>query len=229
MDTASEHISQNVANPLLGGGAGGEVVIPSAYFAPIAFYVPMAKEGKVCIEQHDNFVKQTFRNRCIIAGPNGRQVLTIPVEKNPQGKTPMREIHISNHGNWRHLHWNALESSYGKSPFFEYYADDIEPFFRQHWEFLFDFNEAIRQKMCELLCIEAQVEFTQQYEAPSTLATDVLDMRQLAEPSVLDKLACSPYYQVFASRQGFIPNLSILDLLFNLGPESLIYLNKQTL
>lgn len=199
-------------------------LLTSAYFAPIAWYVPMARGGEVYIEQHDNFVKQTWRNRCVIAGPNGRQVLTVPVEKNPKGKTPMRDVRISDHGNWRHLHWNALESSYGKSPFFEYYADDIRPFFERRWEYLLDYNEEIRQKVCELLQIDAKVSYSSQFFAPETLPEEVLDLRPLAEPSLLEAQPCTPYYQVFAQRQGFIPNLSILDLLFNLGPEGLVYL-----
>ncbi len=202
------------------------VLLTSAYFSPLAWYVPMAKGENVCLEQHDNFVKQTWRNRCVIAGPNGRQVLTVPVEKNPKGKTSMRDVRISDHGNWRHLHWNALESSYGKSPFFEYYADDIRPFFEQKREFLFDFNEEIREKMCELLQIDINLSCSSVYSAPKDLSPDVLDLRPLAEPSILDQQPCTPYYQVFAQRHGFIPNLSILDLLFNLGPEALIYLTR---
>lgn len=202
-----------------------DVIFTSAYFAPLAWYVPMAKGANVCIEQYDHFVKQTFRNRCIITGPNGKQVLTVPVEKNPKGKTLMREVRISDHGNWRHLHWNALESSYGKSPFFEYYTDDIRPFFEQKWEYLFDFNEAIRCKMCELLNIENEVRFSDHY-LPVEGVRDIIDLRSLSEPSVLEQCACTPYYQVFAQRHGFTPNLSILDLLFNLGPEALIYLNE---
>lgn len=203
-----------------------KALLPSAYFAPIAWYVPMARGAEVCIEQHDNFVKQTWRNRCAIAGPNGRQVLTVPVEKNPKGKTAMRDVRISDHGNWRHLHWNALESSYGKSPFFEYYADDLRPFFERRWEFLFDYNEEIRQKVCELLQIDAKVSYSSAFFAPEALPETTRDLRPLAEPSLLDALPCTPYYQVFAQRQGFIPNLSILDLLFNLGPEALIYLTN---
>ena len=158
-------------------------------------------------------------------GPNGRQVLTVPVEKIPMGKAPMRDVRISDHGNWRHLHWNALESSYGKSPFFAYYADDLRPFFVQRWSFLFDFNEAIRQTLCQLLDIDGQVSLTRSFLPSDQLPLGTLDFRPWAEPSMLDALPCPPYYQVFASRLGFMPNLSILDLLFHLGPEALVYLS----
>ncbi len=202
-----------------------KILLTSAYFAPLAWYIPLAKGANVCMEQHDNFIKQTFRNRCIITGPNGRQVLTVPVEKNPKGKTPMRDVRISDHGNWRHLHWNALESSYGKSPFFEYYADDLRPFFEQRWDYLFDYNEEIRQKICQLLQIDEKVSYSSEYLQGEHITDGILDLRSLAEPSVLEQQPCPPYYQVFSQRHGFTPNLSILDLLFNLGPEALIYLN----
>ena len=123
------------------------------------------------------------------------------------------------HGNWRHLHWNALQSAYGESPFFEYYEDDLRPFFQPDWEFLFDYNEAIRQKMCELLDIQPRVRFTDDYvrEAEG-------DYREIIRPKNAGPDADfqpRPYYQVYASKHGFLPNLSILDLLMNMGPESI--------
>jgi hypothetical protein len=101
------------------------------------------------IEQHDNFIKQTYRNRCVIPTTNGLQSLSIPVTTiadAPISKTSMKDIRISDHGNWRHVHWNALSSAYGESPFFEYYQDDIRPFFERRWEFLIDFNMEITAK-----------------------------------------------------------------------------------
>lgn len=208
-----------------------DVILTSAYFAPLAWYVPMAMGANVCVEQRDHFVKQTFRNRCIITGPNGKQVLTVPVEKNPKGKTAMRDVRISDHGNWRHLHWNALESSYGKSPFFEYYADDLRPFYEHKWDYLIDYNEALQEKMFELLDIEVKTCRTIHFatlpnkdDASTVLHEGFNDLRHLAEPSALLNLPFKPYYQVFASRHGFTPHLSIVDLLFNMGPEAVLVL-----
>lgn len=206
-------------------------IIPSAYLAPIPFYKAMVKGDDVLIEQWDNYVKQTFRNRCIIAGANGKQVLTIPVEKPANGKSLMKDLRISDHGNWRHLHWNALESSYGKSPFFEYYADDLRPFYERKWEFLIDYNEALQEKMFELLDIEVKTERTTSFlpvtspSAEQKTDNSFLDLRHLAEPSALLDLPFTPYYQVFAQRHGFTPHLSIVDLLFNMGPEAVLTLN----
>ena len=133
---------------------------------------------------------------------------------------------FSNHGNWQHLHWNAISSAYGKSPFFEFYADDLWPFFEQKWEFLIDFNEAIRQKICELIQIEPQMERTSVY-LPSGQTASTADFREVIRPRhPLPDPDFTPrrYYQVFEQQQGFLPNLSILDLLFNEGNESILYL-----
>lgn len=210
-----------------------ELITTSAYLAPIPFYRAMVLSKETSVEQWDNYVKQTFRNRCIIVGANGKQVLTIPVEKPIGGKCLMKDLRISDHGNWRHLHWNALESSYGKSPFFEYYADDLRPFYERKWEYLMDYNEALQSKIFELLDVDVKTKRTAEYSQPTTnLKTvitqkdGVVDIRCLAEPSLLERLNFTPYYQVFAQRHGFTPHLSIIDLLFNMGPESILVLTK---
>ena len=105
------------------------VLLSSTYFGPVQWYQKLNRYDVCYLESHDNYVKQTYRNRCNIAMTNGVQVLSIPVEKYDSLKCPMRDIRISDHANWRHLHWNALQSAYGESPFFEYYADDLHPFF----------------------------------------------------------------------------------------------------
>ena len=129
---------------------------------------------------------------------------------------------ISSHGNWRHLHWQAIQSAYGESPFFEYYEDDLRPFFTEQWEYLYDFNEAIRRKMCELLDIHPVVELTTSY-----LPQPENDFREVIRPKhPLQDPDFRPrrYYQVYEQRHGFLPNLSILDLLLNMGPESIFWL-----
>ena len=124
------------------------IYLSSSYLAPVQYYSKLYMADDVVIEHHDNYVKQTYRNRCVITGANGPLPLTIPVEKPDAPKAPMRDIRISDHGNWRHLHWNALVSAYRTTPFFEYYEDDFRPFYEERWEFLVDFNEALRQKVC---------------------------------------------------------------------------------
>ena len=198
------------------------VLLSTTYFGPIQWYQKLYRAEHVEIEQWESFQKQTYRNRCLIATANGVQALTVPVE---HGDSPLiKDIRLSNHGNWRHLHWNALQSAYGESPFFEYYQDDIRPFFERHWTFLLDFNEEIRQKMCELIDIQPNVSYTEGFipeESPLTsYRTAISPKHPQDDPDFLPKR----YYQVYEQKHGFLPNLSILDLLFNMGPESIFLL-----
>ena len=198
------------------------VLLSTTYFGPIQWYQKLYRAEHVEIEQWESFQKQTYRNRCLIATANGVQALTVPVE---HGDSPLiKDIRLSDHGNWRHLHWNALQSAYGESPFFEYYQDDIRPFFERHWTFLLDFNEEIRQKMCELIDIQPNVSYTEGFipeESPLTsYRTAISPKHPQDDPDFLPKR----YYQVYEQKHGFLPNLSILDLLFNMGPESIFLL-----
>lgn len=207
----------------MGVGNLDTALLSSAYFGPVQWYQKLHRYRRVLIEHHDSFVKQTYRNRCIIATANGPQTLTVPIEHtaSPLGcHTP-----VSDHGNWRHLHWNALVSAYSESPFFEYYADDIRPFFEQRPGYLYDFNMEITLKMCELLDIDPPTSLTDRYI--SDTGDDIADFRDTIRPKhpVPDSsFQPLPYYQVYARRQGFMPNMSILDLLFNMGNESIFYL-----
>ena len=202
-------------------------LLSTTYFGPVQWYQKLYRYEAVEIEQWESFQKQTYRNRCLIATTNGVQALTVPIER---GTSPLiKDIRISDHGNWRHLHWNALQSAYGESPFFEYYQDDIRPFFEKRWTFLLDFNEEIRQKMCELIDIQPKVSLTAVYSPTSHLSplTSKKDFREGIQPKHPEPDAdfvLKPYYQVYQQKHGFLPNLSILDLLFNMGPESIFYL-----
>ena len=197
-----------------------EVLLSTTYFGPIQWYQKLYRAEHVVIEQWESFQKQTYRNRCLIATTQGIQVLTVPVVR---GETSlMKDIRISDHGNWRHLHWNALQSAYGESPFFEYYQDDILPFFTQRWDYLFDFNEAIRQKMCELIDISPQVSLTGSFQPKAD--HDFREAINPKHPAPDADFESRPYYQVYQQKHGFLPNLSILDLLMNTGPESILYL-----
>ena len=209
-----------------------KILLSTTYFGPIQWYQKLYRAEEVFIERCESFQKQTYRNRCLIATTNGIQALTVPVERqissiNNKLSTinTIKDLRISDHGNWRHLHWNALKSAYGESPFFDYYQDDIRPFFEQRWDYLFDFNEAIREKMCELLDIQPKVRLTKEFTAYSLRFTD--DFRSTIRPKHPEPDAdFTPkrYYQVYEQKHGFLPNLSILDLLFNMGPESIFYL-----
>jgi len=155
--------------------------------------------------------------------------LSLPIDKSDSEKTNIRDVKLSNHGNWQHLHWNGIESAYNSSPFFEYYQDDLRPFFEKEPGYLFDFNESIRMKICEVLDIQREVRYSQEYIKEGELTTGWQDFRGIIHPkknpAEVDRdFTPKPYYQVFDRKFGFQPNLSILDLLFNMGPESILYL-----
>ena len=207
-------------------GGGASALLSTTYFGPIQWYQKLHRMPCI-IEQHDHFVKQTYRNRCVIATANGTQTLTVPIERYDGTKCPMRDIRISDHGNWRHLHWNALVSAYGETPFFEFYADDLRPFFEKRHTFLFDLNLDIMHTMCQLLDVRPQVTLSEQYIVLPSEDDAVVDFREAIRPKhpLPDAdFNPTPYYQVRAQRHGFLPNLSILDLLFNEGPEGIFYL-----
>ena len=198
------------------------VLLSTTYFGPIQWYQKLYRADEAWIEQHEHFVKQTYRSRCIIATTQGTQALTVPVERDILKSQAIKDIRISDHGNWRHLHWNALQSAYGESPFFEYYEDDLRPFFEKRWTFLFDFNETIREKLCELLDISPVVHNTEKYV--SDHASDYREAINPKHPAPDPDFQPRRYYQVYEAKHGFLPNLSIVDLLFNMGPESVFYL-----
>ena len=198
------------------------VLLSTTYFGPIQWYQKLYRADEAWIEQHEHFVKQTYRSRCIIATTQGTQALTVPVERDLLNSQSIKDIRISDHGNWRHLHWNALQSAYGESPFFEYYEDDLRPFFEKRWTFLFDFNEAIREKLCELLDICPVVRFTEKYV--SDHASDYREAINPKHPAPDPDFQPRRYYQVYEAKHGFLPNLSIVDLLFNMGSEAIFYL-----
>lgn len=194
-------------------------VFSTAYLAPVEYYFLLNKATEICIEQHEYYEKQSYRNRCRILTANGVMDLSIPVEKS--GKMRIRDIQISEHDKWQSNHWRAIESAYNSSPFFEYYADDIRPFFENKWKYLWDFNCEIQQTILELLDVELNINFSSTYIIPTD---NILDLRNLIHPKKETQQLLKPYYQVFDQKFGFSPNLSIMDLLFNMGPESQLIL-----
>jgi hypothetical protein len=205
-----------------------QILLSSAYLPPVQYFAHLQSAEQVWIEQYDHYQKQTYRNRCVIAAPDGPLSLTVPIEKPNTQKAFMRDIRISDHGNWRHLHWNAIESAYNHTPFFEYYKDDFRPFYEKKFDFLVDYNEQLCQLVCQLIDIDTSFQRTESYIAEPL--NTIIDLRDAIHPKkeVMDNASFSavPYYQVFQERLGFLPNLSIIDLLFNMGPEAILVLQK---
>jgi hypothetical protein len=193
-------------------------LLPTAYLAPISYYAILLQDPNCRIELNEHFIKQSIRNRCDIYGANGKLRLSIPKQRKGSSKTIIENLKISYRNNWQKQHWNAIESAYNSSPFFEYYKDDLKPFFEEKEEYLVNFNSKLQNAILSMLQQENIIKNTTEYLHKG----DFFNLRNYTW-----KLKNQEKYdQVFMENQGFIPNLSILDLLFNLGPESIDYLNN---
>ena len=205
----------------------GTIILPTTYLGNLLYYTHLIQDNSI-IDVHSHYAKQTYTNRCTILSTNGPQDLTIPVVK-PKDKTPIKDIRISTHDNWQQLHWRAIQSAYNSTPFFEYFCDDYAPFYEKKWDFLLDFNLEIQQKTLELLnFINIPITLSDSYIEPQNFNTK--DLREVINPKKFDVSLYNnlntPYYQIFNQKFGFMPNLSIIDLLFNMGNEARIYLKK---
>lgn len=198
-----------------------KILLSTAYFAPIQYYSEYLKAEKVYIEQFENFIKQTYRNRCVILGGNGPIQLIVPVVKGRGPKILIKDLKISYDTDWQRNHWRTIFSAFNSSPFFEYYKDDIQHFFETKHKFLLDFNLNIHETICGLLEIENNTVLTDDFEK---VPEETLNFREMISPK--NKMQTDPYFQpkkytqVFSDKFGFVPNLSILDLLINVGPNS---------
>ena len=177
---------------------------------------------KIIFEVHETYHKQSFRNHCIIYGPNGEQKLTIPVIKVNGNHTLTKDIRISDHAPWQKIHWRSISTAYNNSPFFLYYQDALIPFFEKKVEFLADYNIGLLQTLLGLMHLNCSARLTGQYEKRPVGIADLRNGIIANDPQVIKTFP--PYVQVFEPRHGFIGGLSILDALFNLGPETAEYL-----
>jgi hypothetical protein len=198
------------------------VLLSSAYFAPIRYYSKLVAYPEIYIEQHENFIKQTYRNRTVILGANGPVSLIVPIEKGRTKKILIKDLRIAFDEEWQRNHWRTIFSAYNSSPFFEYYADDLQPFFRKKFEFLFDLNLQIAETLIEILEIDSKIELSSDFEK---IPANCLNLREQISPKIHlinsdPNFRIQPYTQVFSEKFGFIPDLSILDLLFNEGPSA---------
>ncbi len=198
-----------------------KILLSTAYLGPVSYYRAMAHADEIQVEQCDHYHKQTYRNRCRIMTGNGVMELSVPVLKSGN-KTAVRDLKIAYVESWQQVHWRAIASAYNSSPFFEYYRDDFEPFFTKKTEYLIDFNMGLMEVVDGLVGIKTPISLTEEY-LPSPVG--MKDLREVFSPKQPDGSEVA-YYQVFDQKYGFVPDLSILDLLFNMGPESLLVLRK---
>lgn len=202
-----------------------EVLLSTAYLASVEYITVLLYAKKVILEQNETYQKQSYRNRCRIATSNGIMDLNIPVIKNTGDS--VKEVRISDHNNWQVQHWRSIETAYNSSPFFEFYSDDLRPFYEKKWVFLWDFNNELQRVICKLLDFENEISFSAGYEAFPSNGT--IDLRNSIHPKKKPLIEITPYYQVFEQKFGFISNLSILDLLFNMGNEAQLVLKNTAL
>jgi hypothetical protein len=197
-------------------------LLTTAYFPPIPYMATVVNTPSVWIESYEHFRKGSYRNRCHIATSHGLHVLSIPLKKGKNNQQVIRDVRIAYDVDWQKQHWQSLKTAYGSAPFWLYYAPYFEPFFQKPYPFLFDFNLSILQVLLKILKWENRVSlsFTTTYEAHYTEGSD---FRQSFSPKQTSA-ASSRYPQVFSDRHAFLPGLSILDLLFCCGNQSLAIL-----
>lgn len=207
------------------------VLLSSAYLPPVSYFSKLYAYEKVCVERFDHYMKQSYRNRCVIASAAGPLSLTIPTEKSEDPKCLMKDVRISDHGNWRHVHWNAFVAAYKQSPFFDYYADEFHEFFEKRYSFLFDFNSELCNWLCEQLDMHPVVAWSDDFIVDTAGMDDFREQIHPKKRLQTDDASFKavPYYQVFQEKQGFQPDLSVADLLFNMGPEGLLVLRDSIL
>lgn len=203
-----------------------DILIYPTYFPSIAQCVAMVQAKKVIFEICDNYQKQTYRNRMTIYGAQGKIPLTVPVVYSQKNRQLYKDIIISNDEQWQALHWKSIQSAYSSSPFFEFYEDDLKPIFHEEVTHLMDFNFRCFTAVLECLQLDLKFEKTKEFER---YPLDKTDYRFLADHRKETEQPLQPYVQVFDDKHGFIPNLSIIDLIFNEGPNALLYLENQQL
>nr|WP_298999347.1 WbqC family protein [uncultured Allomuricauda sp.] len=203
------------------------VVLHPTYFPSIATFAVIAQK-EIVWETFDNFQKQTYRNRCYIATDQGKHMMNVPIKHvgGKEGRQLYSDVVLDHSMPWLKQHWRTLETAYRTSPYFEFYEDDIGPLYEKEEELLFNFNLKTIETILECLGIEKEFRTTSKY---STQLENSLDGRFLVEAKKSIKISHQEYEQVFGDRHGFIGNLSILDLLFNEGPNTMDYLLNQSL
>ncbi|WP_395066445.1 WbqC family protein [Flavobacterium sp.] len=201
------------------------ILIHPSYFPSISHFIAISKADKVTFEMEDNFQKQTNRNRMQIYSPNGIQLLNIPVKHSNKPYQKIKDVRLETAFDWQKQHFKSLEAAYRASPFFEYFEDDIRPFFEKKYTFLMDLNLQSMELVSKCLRLEFDYDETTEYFHE---IAEKKDFRNLINGKK-DVTVIEPYTQVFGEKHGFINNLSILDLLFNEGRYAVEYLKKQEL
>ena len=191
-------------------------ILPSAYMPSVEYVARLLREDAV-IDLGENYVKRSERNRALILSANGVMPLTVHVENANRPRQPMRDVRIDYSKRWQHQHWVSILSAYKSSPYFDYFAAEIEPFYRREWRFLVDYNMEYLNTLLRLMGAQVDLKISDQYIEASDNDLD-LRPKQKREDSTF---VAEPYFQNFSERMPFQPNLSVLDLLLCEGPSAI--------
>lgn len=198
-----------------------KTLISSTYLPPVSYFSLILRSDEALVEREENYVKQTYRNRCCILSSHGTQALSVPVLLGSLHKTPIKEIRIDYSKRWQQVHLGAITAAYGSSPYFQYYFEKIKKVISGNNEFLLDLNMELIILLLKYLKINKSAIYTSEFEQP---VNSLHDFRYRFSPKNEPEFNAKPYLQVFENENGFIPDLSIIDLIFNMGPEAIDYL-----
>ena len=197
-------------------------LLPMFYLPPVSWFTVVNKhKPNILIEKHEHLVKQTYRNRAHIYSPDGMLSLVVPVVKGAKVHTAVKDVKISNDFRWQRLHWMSMQTCYRRSAYFEFYEDDFARFYEEQFNFLYDYNEQMLNMVLKFLKMPVQLQHTQEYHRTYP---QLVDYRSTIHPKKEAEFEQKHYFQVFEERKGFLKDLSIVDLLFNQGPQAVNYL-----
>ncbi|HUX59404.1 MAG TPA: WbqC family protein [Bacteroidales bacterium] len=199
----------------------GKLLVSTAYLPPVSYFSHISHADEIFIEREENYLKQTYRNRCYILAAHGPQILSVPVYLGSVHKTLIKDIRIDYSKRWQQVHLRAMTASYNSSPYFEFYFENIEKVISENHDFLLDLNMEMTELILKIVKINKNISYTTNFEAVGNVDND---FRYKITPKIQSELVFKPYLQVFNNSEGFVPNLSIVDLFFNMGPEAGDYL-----
>ena len=222
--------TNNHPQPAAGDAQQATAIFGSAYMGNVRYYAAMLamRDNNILIDSNEKIGKHSWmHNHCRIMGANGIQLLTVPVEHvdTKCNGIVMRDLQISEHGDWRRIHWGAIFSAYGKTPFFEYIADDLASIYQRRDKWLIDFNMSLHNLIVDFLDLPVNARSAQVQSTP-TGATDWRNRIGIKKNDNIDSIVDIPYYNIWNTKHGFTPGLSIIDLLMNCGRESVFILLK---
>jgi WbqC-like protein family len=199
----------------------GKILVSTAYLPPLEYFSMISRADEILIEREENFLKQTYRNRCYILSSHGRQLLSVPVYLGSQHKTPIKDIKIDYSKRWQQVHLRALTASYSASPYFQFYFEIIEKIISRKIDFLIDLNIELLESILKILNLNPEISYTTHFEPIKDVEND---FRYKISPKKESHYAAKEYLTVFDYGNQSVQGLSIIDLIFNTGPEAAEYL-----